>query len=384
MAVKKFNLIIGVVTVLITIIAIYNQSRIAKENNKQLLIIAVENLVAQEKPDINSPAIHNKLKELYQNNISMNGIVLRSTKFLMAEFENVCWQEADMEAVEFSCSDQAYDNNWDAKDRNTKILPCARLKKADFTGASLRKIRFSYADLRGANFTAADLTKAKIKDSVVSGAKFLEEVDLRGIKIKNSDFTHTQIGPKAKFFCTVGNNKCPKLRLSDFSSAVMNDVVFRGVEVDQVDFTGAKLKDASFDCERARDGKKSCTVLKNLCVQGKDTDLTKSRFEGVEILSVNFIDANLSKTRFKNTKISNTDFTGADLSGARFTNVEFVGQVELTKEQEMLAKFDKDSHSSLEESRREKLDLEYVDEIPCSTEWRLDIKGWKDRFELSG
>lgn len=348
------------------------------------LNIEVAKLADREDTETVSPTIQHILQTMHNGGAKMTGIAVpNDMEFFMAEFEGVRWQRVIMNDVEFSCSDQEYDRirNWE--EGSGTVSFCTRLRSADFTGASLRKARFKYVDLREAKFTAADLTKARIQNSVFSDAKFLEKADLRGIKIKNSDFSRTQFSPEAEFRCTVMNKGCVKLRRSDFSLAVMSGVRFRGVQIDKSDFTGTKLKDARFDCERVRDGKKRCTILKNLCLQGKDTDLTKSRFDGARILNVNFVGANLSKTRFENTMISNANFSDADLSGARFRNVQF-DRVVLTEKQEGMADLDELSHASLQEARRENLGSEYPDEIPCSTEWRRDIKGWKDRFELPG
>lgn len=314
----------------------------------------------------------------------MIGIAVPGTTFFMAEFEDADWQRVNMNDAEFACTDQVYDkiDNWE--EGNTGNPPCARLREVDFTGASLREVRFNHADLRGANFTAADLSRAKFEDSFVSsygetGAKFLEGISLRGIKINNSDFSGAQFSPEARFRCTVMNRECVELRRSDFSSAVMDDVQFRGAEIDRVDFTGAHLKKSRFDCERARDGKEPCTVLDNLCVKG--ADLTKSRFDGIGIQNVNFTGANLSRSRFEATTISNTDFTGADLSDVSFTKVEF-DQVVLTEEQEAAADFDDESRLSLHKARRDELVWEYADEMPCSPEWNRHIRNWRDGIAL--
>ncbi len=293
----------------------------------------------------------------------MTDIVVPGTIFYMAEFDDAGWQRVNMNKVEFRCSDQADDKIKGWKDGDPKIPLCTQMKKVDFTGASLRNAKFKYTDLREANFTAADLSEARIYNSIVSGgAKFLEGnlLRLRGIDIKNSDFTNAQFSPNAKFRCTVKNKKCVKLYQSDFSLAEMNGVKFWGAKIEEVDFTGAYLEGARFDCESDRNGEKPRTVLKNVCLQ--NAMLAGARFEGV--------------------KISNADFTGADLTDAKFKNVEF-DRVVFTEEQEKTAKeFDKKSRDSLQKARREKLISEDSKEIPCSSDWDLHIKGWKDRFAL--
>ena len=310
----------------------------------------------------------------------MTGIAIPGMEFFMAEFENVVWKRVNMDGAEFSCSDQVYDKISDWEEGDPKNLPCTRLRKVDFTGASLRETRFNYADLREANFTAADLTKARIRDSFVSqGAMFLEVVSLRGVEIKDSDFSGAQFSHDAKFSCSVLNKKCVELRRSDFSSAVMDDVLFRGAEIDWVDFTSANLKEARFECERSREGREPCTTLENVCVRG--ADLSRARFEGAELLNVDFVGANFRKARFEDTTISKSDFTGADLTGVSFTKVKF-DQVVLTKEQEEVAEFDDSSRTSLHKARKDKLVSEHTDEIPCGPDWNHHIRNWMDRIVL--
>ena len=292
----------------------------------------------------------------------MTGIAVPGTIFRMVAFENVDWRGVNMKETEFACSDQVDDRINDWAERSPKVSLCTRLKRANFTGASLREARFDYADLRNADFTAAILSEASIHNSVVSGTKFLEGVSLKGITINRSEFTRVKFSSKAKFRCTTMNKECPLLRRSDFSSAEMNDVLFRGTELDRVDLSGAKLKKVRFDCESKRGGKQPCTMLDSVCFRG--ADLTRAEFVG--------------------TTISMTDFTGANLAGANFSDVKF-DRVVLTREQEAAVEFgDERSRVRLHNARQEALVSENQDEIPCSPEWNRKIKGWKDRFALTG
>ncbi len=374
--------VIGVMGVVIGFGFTIYEIQIQQRQRQLQLNTTLGNLAAQEKPEITSSFIHNNLKWMYREDFPITDINVTGTEFYMAKFENVDWQRVAMNEVEFACDDQAYGKISDWEEGDSKIPLCTRLKGADFTGASLREASFSYADLRGADFTAVNLSKAKIHDSVVSGAKFLEGIHLHGIEIEGSDFTNAQFSPEAKLRCTARNKVCVRLKRSDFSSAVMNDILIRGAEIDRVDFTNAKLEKARFDCEGGRDdGDRPCTILENSC--GKGTVLTKARFKGIKISNVDFTGANLTKTRFEDTTISNVDFTGADLTGAKFDNVQF-DRVELTKEQEKtVKKLDDVSLASLHRERREALEYSDSDEIPCSEDWNLDIKGWKDKFALA-
>lgn len=371
--------IVGVLGVIIGFAVTYGQFQDQRDQKFLQLNTTVANLAAQGDPKITSSFIHNNLKWMYRENFPMNEIAVTGTVFYMAKFEDADWQGVNMDEAEFACSDQAYDDIGDWEEGGSKIPLCTQLKKVDFTGAFLRKTRFNYADLREVNFTSADLSKAKIQDSVVKDAEFLKGISLRGIQIKNSDFSDARFSPEAKFRCTFGNRECVALHRSDFSSAEMNDVLFRGAEVKDVDFTGAKLKEVRFDCERKRDGKQPCTVLETVCARG--ADLAGARFQEAEISNVDFTGAALTGSVFKDTTITHSDFTEADLAGARFKDVEF-DRVVLDKEQEATARFDGTSLRSLYNARRKKLVSEYPDEIPCDPEWERHITEWMDPIAL--
>ena len=362
-AIHFFAVVITAIGVVVGFVVTYCEFQNQQKQRWLQLNTALANLAAQEKPDITSPFIHNNLKWMHQEGFPMTGIAVPGTIFHMAEFENVVWQSVDMNEVKFVCIDQDDDkiDNW--KEGDPKISLCTRLRKAYFTGASLREARFNYADLREADFTAASLSEAKIDNSVVSGAKFLElqKSALRGIEIKHSDFTNVQFSPdpKAQFRCKVNYEKCVELYRSDFSSAEMNNALFRGTKIKEVDFTGAELKEAHFDCERDRNGEKPCTTLENVCLR----------------------DAKLAGAEFEDVTISNADFTDAELAGAEFTNVKF-DRVVLTEEQEKAAKkFDDESRASLHEGRV-RLVSENSRDIPCSEDWDRHIRKWMDGIAL--
>ena len=355
-------LVAAIVSIIVEFFHLWDRPKYRNLKHTEHLARIAE-LVNEEDIDNNSSSIQRIMEQLHKDGDEdiMKKITVPNVTFYMADFEHVDWQGVNMDDVEFACSEQAYDNIDIQEEKGAKIPPCTQLRKADFTGASLRDARFNYADLREADFTTADLSEVKMRKSAVSGAKFLKDVRLRGIEIRNSDFSGAQFSPRAKFRCTVMNKECVLLKRSDFSSAVMDDVLFRGAKVDRVDFTGAQLKEAGFDCERSRNGKQPCTVLENLCV--RDAVLTGATFEDITI--------------------SNADFTGADLADARFTNVKF-DQTVLTKEQEKAAaEFDKSSRASLHKARKASLVSEDPREIPCDQAWRRDIKEWMDGFVLA-
>lgn len=367
----------------------------------------IANTAAQGIDKITSPHIHYTLKQMHRQDFPMKGIAVPGTLFLMAEFEGVQWSDVIMDDVEFTCSNQSYDRIREFKEGDPKNPFCARLKGADFIGASLSEAIWNWADLRGTDFTASYLKEAQIFYSIASEAKFLGNIYLRGVTIKNSNLANAKFSTKARFECTLFNKDCVSLQRSDFSSAVMNNVDFRGAEIEQVDFTNAKLEKAKFDCELEREGKRPCTTLKEVCFQSKDgerANLEKAEFEGVSLTNVNFTDANLKRTTFKDTTISITDFTGANLTRARFenikiANVDFTGanltntdfknvefyDVVLSEEQEAAADFnDESSRAGLHKARRTSLSPRDADETPCSPEWTRDIKDWQDRFALNG
>ncbi|MCY4185671.1 MAG: pentapeptide repeat-containing protein [Rhodobacteraceae bacterium] len=320
----------------------------------QALITTVANLAIQDKEGIASPAIQNAVDRLYEYNKTMiglsrkpiTGLAVPYTEFLMANYEGARFHNVDMENVDFVCIDLEVDEIEEKKENDSLVSFCTQLKDDVFNIASLRQSRFEFADPRNVKFSSTFLTEATINGSDLSDAEFLEDVDLRGIRISRSNLSGTMFGSKAKFRCTVNSEKCPELDHVDLSKANMEDVLFRGAELEHVDFTGTNLKETTFDCKTNG----QCTILENICFQ--DTDLSRAEFEGVTI--------------------TNSNFTGADLEKAKFENVVFKGGIVFSEEQEMEARFsDEESRDGLHQARVDKLDLE--DEIPCSEEWRKDF-----------
>ncbi len=229
----------------------------------------------------------------------------------------------------------------------------------------LRDKDIMHTDLRDTTFCNTDLTRSKIENSHLSGAKFLgNKIKLRAVQVKSSYLAGAKFSPKAKFRCTLEKRKCAQLKQSDFSLTTMVDVLFRGAEVEQVDFTGANLHRADFDCDRVMGYVTKCTVLKNLCLQ--DADFTGATFKG--------------KSENERIKISNIDFSSADFTDAEFENVEFKNVVFPEKLQKSVKKFDDVSRDSLKEAKTETLYIEKGQEIPCTEEWRKELTEWMGPF----
>ena len=339
-------------------IAIPEERAYQRESTYVQLNTSIGLLAVSDDKETASPIIQNVLNSMYQNNFPMKGLAAPYTRFSMAEFPGVDWREVN----DFDCSDQMIGNIQDREEDKTRFHLCTQLRGTNFSGASLWNATFRYSDLREVDFISADLSEARIENSVVSGSKFLEDVELRGIVIEYSDFSKTHFEPGARIRCGVRYKNCPKLFRTDFSDeADMDGVTFSGTKIDQVDFTKAKLNEAKFDCDGPRHNPQ-CTSLKNVCLEK----------------------AELEKAKFKDVKISNTDFTGANLTDADFDNVQFENVIfpQINEIEERSIDLDPISKKSLEANHQSVLVSEDQREIPCHPAWHAEIRKWSNKFIL--
>ena len=360
---KKIAIVIAVIAVVVELVFVLPRERNLQRTHLQATIA---NLVAQNPKDFGviSPAIQHILNAMHEDGVSLSGVTIPHVYLEMANFENSSWFNSNMDGAEFICSYSVDDAIHDWEEGAQKTSFCAQLRNVNFSDVSLHRTRFKYADLRDADFNTVDLAEAQFEQSTVSNSVFSGAIRLRGIEIKDSDFSDIKFRSKGRFECTVEREEypelqeeCPELQWSDFSGAEMIKVNFRGAEVDNVDFTGANMKGAKFDCEGV-DGE-PCTTLDGICLQ--NTDLSKAYFDGI--------------------KISNIDFTHTNLSGSKFKNVTFENVVFPESVLQDVDRLDDESKESLANAKRKKLVFEERWEMPCSTEWRNEIRGWLGKFE---
>lgn len=369
--IEFYAVFIGVLAILAEFFIIQRlEIKETRTQEELILNFAIGVLAVQENSEITSPIIQNGLKWMDEKDFPMDRLNLQGIEFVMAEFDNIKWKNVIFEDIDFYCSDETYDK----LRRSRKGIPgsslCTRLKKADFTGSILDDVGFNYADLRGAKFTNSYISDSEIEDSWASGAEFLKNIEMRAIEISRSDFTNTKFGPGAKFGCS--RKYCSELKNTDFSHSSMEEVRFRGTDIDGVDFTRNDLNRAVFDCDGIN-GDIKCTELVSVCLQ--DANLERAEFIGenqkkVFLSNIDFSRTNLSKAKFENVVISNVDFTDANIEGARFRNVVFEN-VSLSYSQIDTKYFDKESLKNLNFSILKDWKKEIApDELPCTLDWR--------------
>ena len=267
------------------------------------------------------------------------------------------------------------------------------LSGADFSEADIRSANFTGANLRGANFTGAKcglqkrwavlLTILSWLLAVVSGFFSIFTFAFIGL-IFNSDLTYQIAGwvslPVLVIFLIVtirqgiragagavafagagavagvfigwramkGDVRDAWVRSFAIAFAATGGTSFRGADLTDANFTGAKLKSTDLRkatltrvrwygakmLDRARPGDtylKSTQVRQWLIGKGIDknfdgqklqginlqgADLTDASFIDANLSEANLQDADLSRTKLVQTQLDKTDFTGATLTGA--------------------------------------------------------------------
>ena len=352
------------IAVVLGMMAILYEFGIQRPKDRDLrdaqLYASVATLAAAEDPEVSERAVHKILALLHLEGVDMTGMSFPGVTFRMSDFEGVDWAHAFMEGVEFACTDRMYDliDEHDNKEDPPQLGLCANLKGANFSGAYMRRLMIRYADLSDSDFTHASLREAFIKYALFTGSKFTEST-MRGIEISDADFSGSDFGRFNEFDCRFhqGDAECVELDRVDFSLAEMPFVLFRGAELDMVDFGGSNLRGARIDCDTLL-SQEACTSIESVCLEG--TDLTRARLEDITV--------------------SNTDFSRARMSGASFKNVTFANVV-FTEDQIKENKLDDYSLRSLNAARVSDLGLP-EDETPCTPAWRQRISNWKASFAL--
>ena len=344
-------------------LAVLNEFWIQRPKDRDLrnaqLHATVATLTASDNIEVTEVAVQKILTLMHKDGVDMTGISIPNVTFYMAAFEDIDWSDAYMNDVEFACTDRMYSliNNYDDENTARRLVPCAILKGATFSGTLMRRTRFNYADLSSSDLTEAVLDKARINDSVLSNSNFSRS-DMSGVQIERSDFSGSNFGRSMTFDCwTIRDLECVRLRRVDLSSVEMPRVRLKGAEINYVDFSASNLERARIGCDEYQ-GKEICSNIEGVCLQ--DTNVSRARLEGVSI--------------------SNTDLSVADISGTRFKNVSFENVV-ISDKQIDPKRFDKSSFKSLMRGRVDVLDLE-ADETPCTQLWRRKLTRWKEKFSL--
>lgn len=384
------------VAVVVGMLAVMNEFWVERPKDRDFrdvrLHAAIATLASHENSDATSGAVQKVLGLMHEDKVDMTAISIPNVLFRMADFDVADWSDAYMKAVSFECTDRFRRLIKDHEPNEAKLRPCAQLRHAQFFGATLRDAQFDYANLSNARFNNADLTEAAFEHTVLTEAEFYGAT-LSGIEILSASLSKAKFSNRttrsAVFDCqTLPQLKCTRLEQVKLPEAELHRAVFRGATISDVDFTNSTLSRSRFECEsssRESQEKQRCTKIDNVCFQ--DADLTRAKFENVEISRVAFAggntpaDAELTDTEFEDVQISLTDFRGADLANTSFKNVTFV-LVAISDEQIAAAEFDQYILASLYRGRVDLVPGSHGVPKPCTLDWHRDLTQWQDMFML--
>ena len=157
----------------------------------------------------------------------------------------------------------------------------------NFTDISLRKSHFNYVDFR----------PTRAYHGQFNG------VDLSEAIIENSDLSDTVFNSRVRFRC-LHTGEHPELNRTNFFGTKMARADFIETEIDRVDFSGAMLKNATFECESR--GRKRSTTLDSLWLA--NTDLSSAIFDDAKILNIDFTATILDYSEFIDVEFENAVF----------------------------------------------------------------------------
>jgi len=166
-----------------------------------------------------------------------------------------------------------------------------------------------------------------------------KELDLRGKRITNEDFTNQDLRESVFHLTRMTNVDFSNANLqnADFGFTIINGVNFNGAnlknaefprtKIDSTDFSSADLTNADLSTSLIRDTKFTDSTLSNSILLGVDLrniDLDGATLENLVVERSTLLHIDMKNTKsIKNIKISNTDFIAVDFNGVDFSEITF-------------------------------------------------------------
>lgn len=260
-----------------------------------------------------------------------SGADFSGLKLVGCDFSN-----ALMEGVNFSMADLT-GSNFSKAVLARAIFTNATLSQTNFTDANLGFCNLAGVHASDANFTGAKLAGADLTGVNLRGAD-LTKADLMGAKLVGADFSGAnaaevkfiQVNLLAKEVTPADMEGLPELPMqgAKFIGTKLFKAMFLNCRMDNADFTGACLDQATFLTAIGSRVNFSCASLKGLCVV-KDSKLQSANFSGADMEKANFRCTDLHLSVFKNANLNNCDLsecvlTSADFKLAAAPNVQLV------------------------------------------------------------
>jgi uncharacterized protein YjbI with pentapeptide repeats len=191
-----------------------------------------------------------------------------------------------------------------------------KLVGADLESANLQGTDLSGADLREANLRFANLTDAVLNRVILLGAQFASGKEPEG-------------GPDLSQEDLVTPQGRDYIRKTELKGARLQQIDFRDVIIEDMDFTGCDLRESNFT-----DMTLSTVIFKEADLRGaklEGADFTIAQLQGANLLEMDltqvktFAGAQLSRAKMQRTNLTGVNLVGANLSAADLSGANLAG-----------------------------------------------------------
>lgn len=310
------------------------------------------------------------LKKADFSNSTINQSNMRLAKCNEANFRNT-----DIKNV---CAIKSVFNN---ADLSYGRLDRVCLNTAYFIEAEMREISFDKCDLCGVDFSKANLHKAVFKNAIISKSKFIK-TDLKMVNFEHAKFCEcifkfvdlSEANMQGVLFENAyikgGLFKGTDISRADLSKQDMKECIFEECKLVGTDFSGAKLKKASF-----KSADLSLAMLYNAEFSYSDlsfSNLEKNNLQGVRMLHVTMENAKLSyailqgavieKSSMKHTDLNDIEADEAEIKETNFKDTNLIrASLRGSSMEKCILRFANLSYANMENSCLRNSDLQGAD-----------------------
>ena len=174
------------------------------------------------------------------------------------------------------------------------IMPKAKCRDKNLSGADLRGADLSGADLRGVNVTGANLSGADLRGAEVSWMKG-DKANFANAKLNKAPFSRT------------------RLTNADFTGAVLTGADMSWATLDGSNFAGAKMGSVSVFASSLRNANLAGNSLVG-------ADLRRANLSGADLTGANLTNADMWRTDLTGAKLADANLKKAVLSDAKWSN----------------------------------------------------------------
>ena len=238
--------------------------------------------------------------------------IRKENNFSKVDFSGVNLTGADFKQMNLEYANFTYTNLEDA------AFNSAKLTNSIFSNSCLHKTDFSFASLNNAIFKNVDISEAKLYDAYLSGAIFIENINLpkwieEGLD-KNKTYSQINLmNSIKKGFKGLDKAKLKLFNLenTDLSKGSISKTKLHNVNFFQSNLSLTNMSDSNF-----------------FKINFKEANLEKSNLSGTlfylsNLKNANFYGANLEGSRISNCNVAGVNFNKANLTGASFPLTDY-------------------------------------------------------------